>query len=235
LMRVLGLIPARGGSKGVIRKNLRPVCGKPLLQYTAEAGLAAQRLAHLVLSTEDEEIAGLGERLGLQVLRRPIALAADDTPMLPVAQHAVHALEATGERVDAVCLLQPTCPLRRPDDIDGSVDLLHRTGADSVISFVEVGEKHPARMKEILPDGRVVDPPFAEAVEGQRRQELTPLYLREGSIYLTRRDVLMEQNSWKGADCRAWLVPPERACNVDTEFDLLLAEHLLRHACVQSA
>jgi CMP-N,N'-diacetyllegionaminic acid synthase len=92
-----------------------------------------------------------------------------------------------------------------------------------------VGEKHPARMKFIAADGRVIDPPFAEQYEGQRRQELPKLYLREGSIYVTRRAVLMEQNSLKGVDCRAWLIPPERSCNIDTPFDLFLAEQLLRY------
>jgi CMP-N-acetylneuraminic acid synthetase len=93
---------------------------------------------------------------------------------------------------------------------------------------VDVGEKHPARMKIVTSDGRVVDPPFAERFEGQRRQELAKLYLREGSIYLTRRDVLMDRGSLKGDDCRAWIVPEERACNVDTPFDLFLVEQILR-------
>ncbi|MGE3776358.1 MAG: hypothetical protein AB7F89_04175, partial [Pirellulaceae bacterium] len=87
---------------------------------------------------------------------------------------------------------------------------------------------HPARMKFVTPDGRVVDPPFAEQFEGQRRQDLPKLYLREGSVYLTRTRVLMEQNSLKGADCRAWLMPGERACAIDTPYDLWLAEQLLR-------
>ena len=158
---------------------------------------------------------------------RPDELARDDTPSLPVIQHAVEFAESQGERVDAVLTLQPTNPFRRPEDIDGSIDLLESTGADSVISFVDVGEKHPARMKYIESDKRVIDPPFAEKFEGQRRQELQPLYLREGSIYLTRRDVLMEKNSFKGDDCRAWMIPDHRACNIDTPFDLELAEWLM--------
>jgi len=140
----------------------------------------------------------------------------------------VRFLEAQGDRFDAVCLLQPTSPLRAPEDVDGAVALLERTGADSVISFVEVGEKHPARMKIVEEDGRVVDPPFAEGVEGQRRQELSKLYLRDGSIYLTRRDVLLEKGSFKGDDCRAFVVPESRAVNVDTPWDLFLAEQALR-------
>jgi CMP-N-acetylneuraminic acid synthetase len=204
--------------------------GKPLLAYTAEAALSSKRLTRTILSTDDEEIARVGRAWGLDVpFMRPAELAADETPTIPVLQDAVRRLEAAGESYDAVFTLQPTTPLRRAEDIDGAIELLERTGADSVISFVEVGEKHPARMKVIEPDGRVVDPPFAERFEGQRRQELPALYLREGSVYVTRRAVLMEQNSVKGRDCRAWIIPPERACNIDTPFDLFLAEQLLRH------
>lgn len=204
--------------------------GKPLLAYTAEAALAARCLSRVVLSTDDEEIARVGCEWGLEVpFLRPPELALDETPTLPVLQDVVRRLEAAGDRYDAVLTLQPTNPLRRAGDIDGAIELLESTGADSVISFVDVGEKHPARMKYIHPDGRVADPPFAEAFEGQPRQQLPRLYLREGSIYLTRRGVLMEQNSLKGRDCRAWIIPERRACNIDTPFDLFLAEQILNH------
>jgi CMP-N,N'-diacetyllegionaminic acid synthase len=229
-MRVLGIVTARGGSKGIPHKNIVPLLGKPLLAYTAETALAAKHLTRLVLSTDDEEIARVGFSCGLDVpFMRPQQLARDETPTIPVLQDVVRKLEARGESYDAVFTLQPTTPLRRPEDIDGAIELLERTGADSVISFVDVGEKHPARMKIITPDNRVIDPPFAEQFEGQRRQDLPKLYLREGSIYLTRRAVLMEQNSLKGRDCRAWIVPAEQACNIDTPFDLFVAEQMLRY------
>lgn len=227
-MRVLGVVIARGGSKGISRKNVTTLCGKPLLQYTADAALAAGKLSSVILTTENEEIADVGRKCGLQVpFMRPQELAQDDTPSLPVIQHAVRFMQDRGDAFDAVMTLQPTNPLRRPSDIDGSIDLLESSGADSVISFVDVGEKHPARMKLIEADGRVVDPPFAEDFEGQRRQDLPPLFLREGSIYLTRTSVLMEQNSFKGDDCRAWMMPTQRACNIDTPFDLMMAEWLI--------
>lgn len=230
-MRVLGLVPARGGSKGVPRKNIAQVDGQPLLKYTAEAALRSRRLSQVVLSTDDEGIAEVGRRCGLEVLfMRPPEFARDETPSLPVVHHALRRLEADGARFDAVCLLQPTHPLRRSTDIDGAIELLERTGADSVISFVDVGETHPARMKVIGADGRVSNPPFAEEVEGQRRQDLPKLYLRDGSIYVTRTSVLMREQSFQGRDCRAWIIPRERACNVDTPFDLVVAEQLLKLA-----
>ena len=227
---VLGVVLARGGSKGIPRKNVALLAGKPLLAYTAAAALQAKRLSRVVLSTDDEEIATVGRDLGLEVpFMRPPALAHDDTPAIAVLQHAVREVESQGHRFDAVFTLQPTNPLRRPNDIDGAVELLERTGADSVISFVEVGDNHPARMKFLDPEGRAIDPPFGELVEGQRRQDLPKLYLREGSVYLTRRDVLVDENSLKGTDCRAWIVPRDRACNIDEPFDWMLADVLVRH------
>src|SRR6266516_4625509 len=113
MFRVLGIITARGGSKGIPRKNIRLLGAKPLLQYTAEAAFGAKRLARVILSTEDEEIADVGRQCGLEVpFLRPSALARDDTPTLPVLQHAVRALEEGGESYDAICLLQPTNPFR---------------------------------------------------------------------------------------------------------------------------
>jgi CMP-N-acetylneuraminic acid synthetase len=229
-MKTLAIVTARGGSKGIPRKNIVPLLGKPLLAYTAEAALAAKRLTRIILSTDDEEIARVGRSCGLEVpFMRPRELARDETPTIPVLQDVVRKLELAGESYDAVFTLQPTTPLRRPEDIDGAIELLERTGADSVISFVDVGEKHPARMKFIESDGRALDPPFAEQFEGQRRQDLPKLYLREGSIYLTRRAVLMKQNSLKGGNCRAWIIPQERACNIDAPFDLFLAEQMLKY------
>ncbi|MDX1964646.1 MAG: acylneuraminate cytidylyltransferase family protein [Pirellulales bacterium] len=228
-MRILGIVTARGGSKGIPRKNLAPLLGQPLLAYTAQAALASQ-LTRVVLSTDCPEIAAVGEKLGLEVpFLRPAELAADDTPTLPVLQDVVRRLADQGDEYDGVFILQPTNPLRLVSDIDGAIELLITSGADSVISFVPVGERHPARMKQLDPQRRVVNPPFAEQFEGQRRQDLPPYYLRDGSVYVTRMTILMEQNSIQGTDCRAWLMPVERAWNVDEPFDLFMVEQLLRY------
>jgi CMP-N,N'-diacetyllegionaminic acid synthase len=230
MISVLGIVLARGGSKGIPRKNIAILAGKPLLAYTAIAAERSKLLGRVVLSTDDEEIAEVGRHWGLEVpFMRPPELARDDTPSIAVLEHVVRTLESHGHGFDAIFTLQPTNPLRRPEDIDGAIALFERTGADSVISFVAVGEHHPARMKYIDHEGRVLDPPFAEQTEGQRRQDLPQLFLREGSVYLTRRDVLVNDHSVKGRDCRAWIVPTDRACNIDEPFDLVLAELLLRH------
>jgi CMP-N-acetylneuraminic acid synthetase len=203
--------------------------GKPLLAYTAEAALRATRLSRIVLSTDDPEIAEVGRGCGIEVpFLRPAHLAGDATPTVPVLQDVVRRLEAGGERYDATFLLQPTNPLRTTGDIDGAIELFESSGADSVISFVDTGERHPARMKIIEESGRVLDPPFAEPFEGMARQQLPKLYLRDGSVYLTRRDVLMNDSSLKGRDCRAWILPEERAWNIDSPFDLFIVEQMMQ-------
>lgn len=228
-MRVLGIITARGGSKGIPNKNLVRVSGKPLLEYTAVVSKESELLTRTVLSTDCEEIAAAGRKFGLECpFLRPAHLALDETPTIPVLQHVMESLNQQGEHFDAVFTLQPTNPLRLASDIDGAIRLLQHTGADSVIGFSDVGERHPARMKTIDHAGRVQDPSFAEAFEGQRRQELPRFFLRDGSVYLTRTHVLMNENSLKGQDCRAWLIPVERALNIDTPFDLFLAEQMLQ-------
>ena len=125
IMRILGIITARGGSKGIPRKNLASLLGKPLLAYTIEAALASRKLTRTVLSTDDAEIAGVGKQWGVDVpFFRPPELARDNTSTIPVLQDVVRRLELMGETYDAILTLQPTNPLRRVEDIDGAIDLL---------------------------------------------------------------------------------------------------------------
>ena len=227
-MRVLGIIPARGGSKGIPRKNIVPVGGKPLLAYTASAALSASRLDRVILSTEDEEIAEIGRSFGLEVpFIRPKALAQDDTPTLDVLQHAVRMLGEMAEEYDVIVTLQPTTPFRRASDINGALDLLESTGADSVVSLVHPGGIHPFKMKTLDDDGWVGEPNFARGKAHLPRQALPSFWLLEGSLYITRWRVLMEENRILGERTQSWIVPRERTVNLDTTFDLWLAERML--------
>lgn len=221
-MRVLGLIPARGGSKGIPRKNLADLGGRPLLAWTADTALASS-IDRVVLSTDDEEIAATGRELGVDVpFMRPRVLASDAARSIDVV---LHALEALGERPDAVMLLQPTTPFRSAEDIDGSIGLLEATQADSVISVASVGGHHPARMK-LIEDGWLIDPPFSEVEEGIPRQELTDIFIRNGAIYLTCLTTLLGR-SFKGPRSRAWIMPAERSVNIDNPLDLAVARALI--------
>ena len=234
-MRAIGVIPARGGSKSVPRKNIVPLLGKPLVAYTIEAALASQLLTDVVVSTEDEEIAKVCRVLGAQVpFMRPAELATDTAPSLPVVQHAVREMEErTGQPYDVVVKLQPTTPLRLATDIDAGIQLLLDTGADSVISVVDVGGYHPLRMKRIVGENILINYVDQGHEDMRPRQQLPPVYIRSGDLYIARRNGVMEQNTMVGRDCRAYVIPPERSVNVDTEFDLILAEYLLRRRAEQ--
>jgi len=232
--RVLAIIPARGGSKGIPRKNIRLLCGRPLLEYTADAALAAKSLARVILSTDDPEIAEIGRRSGLDVpFLRPAELARDDTPSLPVVQHAVRELEARGERYDAICLLEPTSPLRRAEDIDACVRMLAESGADAVASVLPIPAEynpHWAFFKE--PDGRLLIS-TGDPVIIPRRQLLPPAFYRDGSVYVTRRDVLMAGNSLYGKRFLGYVMSREYSLNIDTYADLAAAEQVIRARTVK--
>jgi CMP-N,N'-diacetyllegionaminic acid synthase len=224
-MRVLGIVPARGGSKGIPGKNVRPLGGKPLLVHTAEAALAARRLSRVVLTTDDEKIAEVGRACGLEVpFLRPAELAMDDTPTLPVLQHAVTELERQGDRFDAVCLLQPTSPFRRAGDIDGCIELLE-TGLDAVISVLPVPPEHNPHWVWFRDGDGLLRLATGEDQPIPRRQELPPAFHRDGSVYVTRRDVLMEKNSLYGKRLGGFLAD-SRSVNLDTPADWERAERL---------
>lgn len=225
-MRVLGIVPARGGSKGIPGKNVRPLGGKPLLAWTAESALAARRLSRVVLTTDDEKIAEVGRACGLEVpFLRPAELAMDDTPTLPVLQHAVAELEKKGNRFDAVCLLQPTSPFRRAGDIDGCIEMLETEGLDAVVSVLPVPPEHNPHWVWFRAGDGLLRLATGEDQPIPRRQELPPAFHRDGSVYVTRRDVLMEGNSLYGKRLGGFLAD-SRSVNLDTPADWERAERL---------
>lgn len=231
-MKALGIIPARGGSQGLPRKNIRLLCGKPLLQYTAEAALAAKHLSRIILSTEDEEIAEIGRTCGLEVpFRRPAELARDDTPTLSVMQHAVQWVEDRGELYDFICLLQPTNPLRKPEDIDACLTMLAQGEMDSVISVLPVPHDYNPHWVYLLDQEGLLRLSTGESTPYPRRQELPPAFHREGSVYVTRRDVLMKDNSLYGKRTIGYVMDPDRHVNIDGPDDWKVAEHLLSQYC----
>ena len=218
-MTVLGLIPARGGSKAVPRKNLRELAGKPVLAWTVEAALAFPSLDLVVVSTDDDEIADVARACGADVpFARPAELANDDTPDLPVYRHA---LETLGDEFDVVAWLRPTAPLRTADDIAAAVLLLEEAGADCVRSVCEA-EHSPYWMGRVE-EGRLV--PLLDDLPPQR-QLLPPVYRLNGAVDAVRCAAVGDELF--GGDVRAYVMPRERSVDLDTELDFLLAEALLR-------
>ena len=223
-MRVLGLIPARGGSQGVPGKNLRPLAGRPLLAYTARDALASG-LDRVVLSTDDEAIAAVGRELGLDVpFLRPAELATSEAPTLGVVVHALDALAAAGDAFDAVCLLQPTSPVRDPGLIDECVQRLADSGADSVVTVRAVPlDFHPDWTYRLGDEGELTL--FNGGLEpATRRQDLTPAFHRDGAVYVTRSEVARSGSLYGGRTVAVVGTGP--SVNIDTEEDFRRAEEL---------
>jgi CMP-N-acetylneuraminic acid synthetase len=224
-VNVLGVVPARGGSKGIPQKNLRTVAGRPLLAYTADAARAS-RLSRTIVSTDDPAIADVARGLGLEVpFMRPSDLATDAAPMAPVLQHAVREMTARGFTADAVVLLQPTSPLRRAEHIDRALDLLETSTADSVVSVVEVPHQFNPVSVMRLDGDRLI--PFIEGPPVLRRQDKPRVYARNGPAVLAVRTSVLERGSLYGEDCRPLLMAPEESIDLDTPLDFQMLDYLL--------
>lgn len=225
--RTLGIIPARGGSKGIPHKNLFPLLGKPLIAYSILSAKKSKHLSRLIVSTDSDTIAKVATDFGADVpFIRPQNLASDTALSVEVVKHAVHELEKQGDApYDYVVLLQPTTPLRRAEDIDAALEKLHSTKCDSIVSFVNVGAHHPARMYKIEND--ILTSIMDEKVTMRPRQELPDVFIRSGDIYASTTVSLLEFNTLMGRDTRPVILPSSRSVNIDSRTDLYLAEHLL--------
>jgi CMP-N,N'-diacetyllegionaminic acid synthase len=227
MSQVLGIIPARGGSKGIPNKNLKPLAGRPLLAYTADAARESGVIDRLILSTDSREIAQLGASLGIEVpFLRPADLARDESAMLPVLEHAVAEIEQTGWKPDVVVLLQPTAPLRRPEHVKRAVEMLEKSGCDSVVSVIEIPSHYAPHFAMKIVNGRL-DYLLPEGRHITRRQDVEPAYSRDGTVYTFRRDVLMEQHTIYGLDCRPIVLPLNESVNLDSREDWEEAERIL--------
>ena len=228
MFNLLAVIPARGGSKGIKRKNVRMLNRKPLVFYTIDVAKNCNFISDVVVSTDDEEISKLSLEFGAQVpFIRPASLATDETPSYDVVKHGLLEMESRKNiRYDAVMMLQPTCPLRTVEDLDNSIRIFQSTRADSVVSVVQLSDKHPFRMKRLVGDRLInyIDQGFEDM---RPRQSLPKVYIRNGAIYVSTRRSFLSSESLVGQDCRAYLMPDSRSVNIDSEIDLLLAERLL--------
>jgi CMP-N,N'-diacetyllegionaminic acid synthase len=226
--RVLAIVPARGGSKGVPRKNVLELTpGRTLLHYVADAARHSVRVNRAILSTEDEEVASVGRRAGLEVpFMRPRELAADDTPMLPVLQHAISQVTAGGWTPDLVVLLQPTSPLRRGKHIDDALDLLDRNSADSVVSVVELPRTQSPDYVMKIEDG-TLRPFLPEGARVTRRQDARPAYYRDGTVYSFRRDTLDRFGNIYGDRCLPLVIDASESLSIDSPEDWAAAERIL--------
>ena len=221
-----GVIPARGGSKGLPGKNLRRLGALSLIGHAVASAREAKRLDRFIVSTDSAEIAEEARRQGAEVpFLRPPELASDQAGMLGVLQHAVRWLESTGVRPDLVVTLQPTSPFRVGADIDRTIAKVLETGADSAQTLSEASY-HPFFMKTLEGDRTVAL--FPNGHKYVRRQDAPPVYQPSGAVYVTRYPMLMEQGHILGDDNRGVVQGFEASVNIDTEWDFMLAELILR-------
>lgn len=228
-MKILGVITARGGSKGIPKKNIKELGGYPLIAYTISVAKKSRLISDLILSTENEEIAKISRKYGVKIpFMRPVELASDTAKHVPVLQHAVFEMEKIkGIKYDFIVLLQPTSPFRLVEDIDKTVEVLIKKRADSAVSLNIVEDNHPIKAK-IFRNGFVY-PYFNQypELEGARRQDLPVCYKRSGAVYAMRRDLLIKKGLIYGKKIAGYVVPNERSIDIDSEKDWVVAEYML--------
>lgn len=219
---VLAIIPARGGSKGVPRKNIRDLAGKPLIAWTIEAARKSVYIDRVILSSDDPEIIDVAKSWGCDVpFIRPAELARDETPGIDPVIHALEKLPG----YDYAVLLQPTSPLRITEDIDASIARCEESGAPACVSVTEPAH-HPHWMYTL--NGTGVLRPLAEE-RGLRRQDLPPVYALNGATYVAQVPWLVKSRTFLGVETHAYVMPPCRSIDIDTEQDLIVAACLLQH------
>lgn len=229
MTRVLAVIPARGGSKSIPRKNLQDLAGHPLVAHMIQHALQVDSITDLVVSTNDQEIAKVARRYGAKVpFMRPAELATDDMPSWPAVRHALLEMETlTGQPYEYVVMLQATAPLCRPQDIAACIERIKIGDCESVVTVVPVTTHHPFRMKRIV-GGDILINYIEQGFEDMRpRQMLPPVYKRSGAVYASRRKVVAEQKAVVGSDVRAVVVPAETGVDIDTLLELELVRLIL--------
>lgn len=227
-MRVLAVIPARGGSKGVPGKNIKLLGNKPLLQYTAESALESRSITKVILSTDSEEIAKVGIQIGLEVpFIRPSILAQDTTPTIEVLQHAIKFYEDQYVFFDLVCILQPTTPFRQKGFIDKAIEKFSHSNIDTLISVLEVPHQFNPHWVFEEKEKDVLRIATGDETIIPRRQDLPKSFYRDGSIYLIKKDLIVRDNTLFGEKIGYIESEKNNFVNIDTLGDWLIAEKIV--------
>lgn len=225
-MNLLAIIPARGGSKGVPRKNVRRLLGKPLLAYSIEAAVGSTYIDKIVVSTDDAEIAEISKNFNVDVIRRPKELAMDDSPTIDTVMHVLNSLEKRF-KIDIVVLLQPTSPVRTSNDIDQAIELFIEN-IESCDSLVSVKEFEPSPFLSMKIDKGHLKPYFDDKYFRRRRQELPPLFVPNGSIYISTKEKLFENKTFYGKKILPYVMSSKKSVDIDSDLDFVLTEIILR-------
>jgi len=222
--KIIAVIPARGGSKGVPRKNIRELAGKPLIGWTIEEALKSQYIDRLILSSEDDEIIRVAMEFGCDVpFIRPAELALDKTTGIEPALHALHVLP---DKYDYVVLLQPTSPLRLVDDIDGCIEMFVKQNANVCVS-VSTPAKNPYWMYFLDSKSRL-DPVIKAHNTILLRQNLPEVYMLSGAVYIAKVNWFLKKKTFITEETIGYVIPPERSVDIDSEYDIEIASCLFK-------
>ena len=222
-MRVLAVIPARGGSKGIKKKNIRLVNGKPLISYTIEKAQACHLITDIIVSTDDHDIKEVVKNHHCDYILRSKENARDESTIESVL---FEVLEGVKQTYDVVIVLQPTSPIREVEDIDNVIKMfLNDTSLESVVSVVELNDIHPARMYTLSNELDMIA--LNKDAERNRRQDLKPVYLRNGAIYAATVESLLKNKKLISDNKKAYIMPESKWLNIDTQRDILIAEVII--------
>ncbi len=220
--KVLVIIPARGGSKGVPKKNIKILGDKPLVAHAIACAEKATKVTKIIVTTDNEEIAAVARAYQSDVILRPSVLAEDDSNVVTAA---IHVLQNVEEHFDTIVLLQPTSPLRTGADLDAIIAFFEEDDrVNSVISVVPMDDMHPARMYHLGAESELI--PFMSEGETTRRQDLEPVYYRNGCFYAVRTSVFLKEQSFMVAPKKAYVMSADWLANIDTPRDFKIAEIL---------
>lgn len=227
-MKVLAVIPGRGGSKGVKGKNIRMVDGMPLIAYAINTAIESKKLSRFIVNTDSDEIEQVAREYKADVFRRLPELGSDSASIVPVILETLEALEKDGEVYDILILLQITSPIRTGKNVDDIIEMFEQDPSLSgVISVVPMHDVHPARMYR-LDDSNLMLPLNPEW-ETARRQDIPPVYYRNGCIYAIRTDLLKLNKTLMPEGKKGYVMPVEWLANIDDERDLIITEALIKH------
>lgn len=228
--RILAIIPARGGSKGLPGKNVKMLCGKPLIAWSIEAAKTSKYIDEIMVSTDSQEIADCAIKFNCPVpILRPTEFATDESPMIDVVKHAIdYYTTACHQQFDYVVLVEPTAPLREKDDIDNMIKKLIdlEDKFDSIISLGEIQE-HPSIVKKLNNDS--MEPFCPELPRTARRQDNIPAYFPFGIAYIAKTSVLLKEETFYTERSTYYLIKPHQHCEIDNIYDFLLAETIIKH------
>jgi CMP-N-acetylneuraminic acid synthetase len=229
-LKGVAIIPARGGSKGIPMKNIKLLAGKPLIAYTIDEAVKCQCFDRIIVSTDDPKIAKISQENGADILMRPKELAEDGTPTVDVIVHAIKTLEKEEAYVpDYIVVLQPTSPLRSSSDILTAINLfLNKSDNESLVSVFE--SEHPLSWAMNLENGHLI-PLFDEKSLKKQRQAQLTTYFPNGAIYVISRESLYKNQNLYSEKTLAYIMPVERSIDIDTEYDFMIAEFLIKKEC----